>query len=140
MIGAIFSTIFYNPLYNGLILLLGLFPFIDVGIAIIIFTIIVKLILFPLSRKSARTQVLMRRYQGELAAIKEKNKGDRQKEAEATMQFYREKKINPFSGIVLLLIQFPILIALYWVFLKGGLPTVHPEILYPFIHAPAHVS
>ena len=133
----------YNPLYNGFILLIDLFrftPWIDTGIIVIIFTVIVRLILFPLSKKAARTQVIMRQAEPELNTIKEKYKGDKQAQALHTMNFYKEKKINPFSMFLLLLIQLPILFALYRIFYTSGLSTVNVGILYPFVSAPAVIG
>ena len=69
---AFFHTFFYNPLYNGLIFLIDIVPLADVGIAIILLTIVVKLILFPLSKKAVRTQLIMRTVEPELNKLKEK--------------------------------------------------------------------
>lgn len=134
-----FTTYIYNPLYNGLIFLLDMFPWMDVGVAVIVFTIIVKLILFPLSKKAVRTQVVMRTLQPKLDAIKKKYKDDRQKQAEETFAIYKEEGVNPFSSILLLIIQIPIIIALYFVFLRGGLPEINAEILYSFVGTPENI-
>src|ERR1035437_811775 len=120
----IFHNFFYAPLYNGLILFINVIPFHDVGLAVILFTCIIKVIIFPLSQQSIKTQFEMKQIEPELNEIKLKYKDDKQVQAEKTMQLYKDKGINPFAGILLMLIQLPILIALYWVFLKGGLPTI----------------
>lgn len=136
----LYTTFIYNPLYNGLIYLINILhklTFVDAGIIIILFTIIVRLILFPLSKRAVRTQAMMKLAEPELAAIKEKYKNDKQAQALATMQVYKEKKINPFSSILLLFIQIPILFALYRIFYTSGFTSVHADILYPFVHAPA---
>ncbi len=141
MLGDIFSTVLYQPLYNGLILLMDVLPvWADAGVAVILFTIIVKLILFPLSKKSVSTQLKMKALQPALAELKEKHKNDRQKQAEATMKLYRDRDINPLSGLFLILIQLPIIITLYWVFLKSGLPEVNMDLLYSFIPPPETIN
>ncbi|MBI2096315.1 MAG: membrane protein insertase YidC [Candidatus Taylorbacteria bacterium] len=136
MISAAFSAIFYRPLYNGLVFLLSVFPFLDAGLAIIIFTIIIKFALFPLSKKSIKTQLVMKSVQPEVDKIKEKHKNDRERQARELLNFYRGNDINPFSGFFLILIQFPILLALYWVFYKGGLDPINTGLLYSFVMPP----
>jgi len=140
MIHFIFQNIFYTPLYNGMILLLDYIPWINVGVAVILFTCIVKIILFPLSKKSIKTQFEMKRIEPELNEIKLKYKDNKQVQAEKIMQIYKEKGINPFSGIFLMLLQLPVLFALYFIFLKGGLPTIDHSLLYSFVKAPDLVS
>jgi YidC/Oxa1 family membrane protein insertase len=140
MIGNIFNVVLYKPLYNALIGFIGTFPWIDAGIVVILFTLLIKLILFPLSQKSVRSQIEMKKIQPEIDEIKLKYKDNKQEQALKTMNLYKEKGVNPFSGIFLTLIQFPILIALYMVFYKGGLSQVHTDVLYSFIKAPEHIN
>lgn len=134
---ALLKTIFYVPLYNGLVFLIGLLPGHSVGVAVILFTVLVKLLLSPLSHKAARFQLEMKAHEGELNRIKEKYKSDRQAQGKAILDFYREKNINPFAGILPLFIQIPIIIALYYVFYQGGFPAVDTALLYPFVATPA---
>jgi len=140
MIGNIFNATLYIPLYNAFIGFIGAFPWIDAGIVVIIFTVLVKLILFPLSQKSVRSQIEIKKLQPEIDAIKIKYKDNKQEQALKTMALYKDNKVSPFSGIVLALIQLPILIALYMVFYKGGLTQIHTDILYSFIKAPEHIN
>ncbi len=140
MISSLFSSFIYNPLYNGLIFLVGHIPFADVGIAVIILTIAVKVILLPLAHVAIRSQIVMNAIKPELEAIKDKYKEDKQEQAKQTMSLYREKKINPFAMIVPLFIQIPIILGLYWVFLRGGLPEVNTELLYSFVRIPEMVN
>jgi len=140
MFGDFYNLVLYKPLYNAFIGLIGAFPWIDAGIVVILLTIIIKLILFPLSQKSVRSQIEMKKIQPEIDEIKIKYKDNKQEQALRTMNLYKDKGINPFSGIFLALIQLPILIALYMVFYKGGLTEIHSEILYPFIHVPDHIN
>jgi|SRR3989344_64549 len=132
----VLKAIFYIPLYNGLIFLIGILPGHSVGVAVILFTVLVKLILSPLSHKAAKFQLEMKTHEGELNRIKEKYKNDKQAQGKAILDFYREKKINPFAAIIPLFIQIPIVIALYYVFYKGGLPAVDASLLYSFVSSP----
>lgn len=136
----LFNIFFYKPLYNGLIFLITILPWADIGIIVILFTCIVKLVLFPLSKKSVLTQIKMKEIQPDLDAIKEKHKDNKQEQALKVMALYKEKKVNPFSGILLLFIQIPIIFALYFVFLKGGLPKIDTNMLYSFIKIPEPVD
>jgi YidC/Oxa1 family membrane protein insertase len=129
----LFNTFFYNPLYNGLILVLSWLPSPDVGIAVILFTFLVKFVLFPLSKVAVRTQLKLREVEPQLNLLKEKYKDNREKQAVEMLALYKTNGINPFSGILLALIQFPIVIALYYVFFKGGLPVVDINLLYPYV-------
>ncbi len=132
------KTIVYIPLYNALILLLNI-PFVDVGIAVIILTVLVKIILYPLSKKTSLTQLIMKQKEGELAEIKKKYP-DTQEQAVKVMEFYKINNINPFSGLVTLFIQIPVIYSLYHIFYRSGLPTIDPAILYSFIKIPTSVS
>jgi len=136
----IFNTVVYEPLYNGLVLVMDVLPWSDAGIAVIVFTVIVKLILFPLSRKAVRTQMMMKELEPELTKIKDRNKNDKQKQAQEMMMFYKEKEINPFSSFFLILIQLPIVIALYHIFLSAGLPDINTEFLYWFVPEPTSIT
>jgi YidC/Oxa1 family membrane protein insertase len=137
MITTIYHTVFYQPLYNGLVFLLSITPsWFDIGMAIIVFTIIVKLILFPLSKASIHNQIKMKELEPRIAEIKQKYKD--QEQQIKILALYRDHKLNPFLGILLLLIQVPIIIALYRLFLTGGLPQIKLEMLYSFVHAPGH--
>ena len=140
MISGLFHTLFYDPIYNGLIFLIDIVPLADVGVAIILITVLVKLILFPISQKAVRTQFLMRGLQPQLERIKEKYAKDKQEQARKTMDLYKEKGINPFSGILLIFIQIPIILALYWVFFRGGLPEIDISILYSFVNEPSRIN
>ncbi len=131
-----YSTLIFNPLYNGLIGLIDLFPWMDAGIAVIVFTIIVRLILFPLSKKAIVTQVRMKEIQPEIDALRETMKSDREGQAMKMMQLYKDKKISPFSSFLVILIQLPIIFALYSIFINSGLPTVNQDLLYSFVSVP----
>lgn len=132
----LYHSLIFNPLYNGLVGLLAVFPWMDAGIAVIIFTIIIKLILFPLSKKAIVTQVRMKELQPDLNKIKELYKDNKQEQGLKTMALYKDKGMNPFSSFFLLFIQLPILYALYAVFIRSGLPVINTTLLYSFISVP----
>lgn len=135
---AFLKTIIYIPLYNIFVLILNI-DFVDAGVAAILLTVAVKLILYPLTKKSTLTQIKMKNGERELSSIKEKYK-DTQEQALQVMEFYKKNNINPFSSIFALLIQIPIIYSLYHIFFNSGLPEVNLSLLYPFIHAPTSVS
>lgn len=139
MFSTAYHAIVMKPLYNGLILLMDLLPWIDVGIAIIIFTFIVKLILFPLSKKAVTTQMEMKKIEPELAKLKT-DYPDKQVQAQKMLELYRTHNINPFSSILLLIIQLPIIFGLYRIFLYSGLPEKNDGLLYTFVHFPQVVN
>jgi YidC/Oxa1 family membrane protein insertase len=136
----IFNQFLVIPLYNVLVLILDYVPLADLGFSVILLTIIVRLILFPLSKSAIKTQLKMKDIQKPLEEIKIKYKGDQQKMAIETMKFYKDNDIKPFSGILLLFIQLPIIFALYFVFLKEGLPQIDLTLLYSFVSAPEFVN
>lgn len=134
----LYHTFVFYPLYNAFVLLVDALPYLDAGMIIIVFTVIIRLILFPLAKKSVRTQALMRQITPETEKIKEKYKDDKQKQSLETFALYKKYKLNPFASILLLLIQLPILIALYRIFLLAGFVHIDTTILYPFVPAPTH--
>lgn len=136
MLGNIWNVILYHPLINALAFLVSIIPGGDVGIAVILLTILVKLILFPLSQKSIESQAEMNILAPELNKIK--NSGaSKEEQARQTFELYKKHNTNPFSGCLLVLIQIPIIFALYYVFYKG---INFQTGLYSFIHAPAHIN
>ena len=139
----LFNTFIYNPIYNALIWLLSTFPILDLGLAIVLLTVLIKLALFPLAKGGSKTQEAMKIAKPELDAIKEKFKKidkptaeDRQEMGKETLEVYKKYGIRPFSSIGALIIQLPILLALYWIFFTGGLPEVQTDLLYSFVQVP----
>lgn len=135
-----FNAVFFQPLYNGFIFLMDILPFLDAGVIIIVFTVIIKFILYPLSKKAVVAQIEMKSIEPDLKEIKEKYKDDKQEQAKRTMALYKEKSINPFASIFVILIQLPIIFALYFVFIKTGLPEVNTNLLYPFVGTPENIN
>lgn len=137
MIHNIWNALLYQPLLNALAFLVSVIPGGDVGVAVIVLTILVKVILFPLSQKSIESQAQMNMLAPELNKIKESG-ANKEEQARLTFELYKEHKTNPFSGCLLVLIQIPIIFALYYVFFKGI--NFQNGVLYSFIHVPAHMN
>ena len=133
----IFQTLFYQPILNLLVFLYNIFG--DLGIAIIALTIVIKLILLPLSKKSIKYQKATQDLQPKLSELKEKYKGDQKQLSAAMMALYKENKINPFSSCLPLLIQFPFLIAIFRVF-RDGFAQNHLDLLYSFVANPGTIN
>jgi YidC/Oxa1 family membrane protein insertase len=110
---SLFDTLIVQPIFNLLALIYGLLPGSDFGISLIIFTVIVRLLMWPLVKKQLHQTKLMRKLQPELKKLKAKTKGDKQLEAKLMMELYKERGVKPFSSIGLLFLQLPIFIALY---------------------------
>lgn len=110
---SLFDTLIVQPIFNVLLGIYGIVPGNDFGVALIIFTILVRLIMWPLIKKQLHQTKLMRKVQPELKKVKAKAKGNRALEAQMMMELYRERGIKPFSSIGLLLVQLPIFIALF---------------------------
>jgi YidC/Oxa1 family membrane protein insertase len=114
-----FHTIFYEPVYNLVALVITILPLHDIGATIIVVTLIVKLILLPINISSLRTQYLMKKIEPEMKEIKELQKKDPQASAQKMVAMYKREKINPFSSIFGMILQIPIFFAMYFVFSKG---------------------
>ncbi len=133
-----FNTFFYAPLYNLMVWLIDIMPYHDAGLALVALTLIVSLLLFSISKKSIKTQLALKEIEPELKRINT-TITNKEEQAKQTMALYRKHKVNPFSMILLVVIQFPILIALYYVFYKG-FPDIHTDVLYSFIRVPETVN
>ncbi|MBT3817403.1 MAG: membrane protein insertase YidC [Candidatus Magasanikbacteria bacterium] len=133
----LFQTILYQPIFNLFVGLYDVIP--DVGVAILMITILLKLVLYPLTSKSISAQKSMTDLQPKMEALKVKYKDEQQTLAQETMKLYKEHKVNPFGSCLPLLIQLPIFLALYWV-LRDGLTSDNFEMLYSFIPNPGHIN
>lgn len=134
-----FYIILYQPLFNCLILLYNYVPGHDFGIAIILLTLIIRIILFPISVKAVNSQRSLQKLQPQIQEAQKKYKNDKEKQAKEILDLYKKEKINPFSGLLLAIIQLPILIALYRVF-WGGLNPKELAVLYGFVLNPGHIN
>lgn len=140
MISSFFHTFFYNPIYNALVALVALVPGSDVGIAIILLTIAIRLILLPFSLSAARTQRAIKILDPKIKSLKEKHKGNKEQEAVETLALYKEAQVNPFASILIAFIQIPILLALYWVFISEPFPAINAARLYALTPIPHTAS
>lgn len=131
-----FRTILYIPLYNIYIAFVDIIPGHYVVIAILLLTVLVRLVLAPLKQKSIESQAKQKELQPELKEIQSKYKGDKAAQSQATMQLYKDKGINPASGCLPLLLQFPIIIVLYYVF-RTPIGAEQQSMLYSFVNLPA---
>ena len=131
----LFTIILYQPLFNLLVFLYNIVPGHDLGIAIILLTVLVRLILYPLNRKAIVSQKNLQTLQPKLNELKEKYKDNREALSKEMMELYRREKINPFSSCLPILIQLPILLAVFSVF-RNGLNGTSFQLLYPFVMNP----
>lgn len=133
-----FQTFFYQPILNLLIFIYNVIPGHDLGVAIIILTIIIKLILWPLSQKALKSQKALQDIQPKIEEVKIKYKDNKEEMGRAMMNLYKDNKVNPFSSCLPLLVQFPFLIAVFRVFRDGF--ESHLELLYPFVAHPESIQ
>lgn len=134
----IFTLILLQPIFNVFVAIYNLIP--NVAIVILVITILIKIILYPLNNKSIKAQKDLSELQPKMEEIKIKYKGDQQKIASETMKLYSENKINPFGSCLPLLIQLPIFIALYWVLRAILDPKQSFDLLYPFVTNPGSIN
>jgi len=136
---ATFNTILYRPLFNILVLFYQYIPGRDFGLAVIVLTILIKLIFYPLGIRAIKSQRELSKLQPKIKEIQEKYKDNKEEQSRELIALYKKEKINPLSGCLPLLIQFPVLIALYRVFWRG----LQPEqmvLLYSFIPNPGLIN
>ena len=135
----LYNTFLYQPLFNGLVLLYQYIPGKDFGLAVIALTILIRIALYPLMTKSIKSQKALSELQPKIRQIQERFKSDKQQQTREMMALYRREKFNPFSGFWPILIQLPLLIALYQVFWKGLNPGEMNR-LYGFVANPGAVD
>ncbi|MFA6071986.1 MAG: YidC/Oxa1 family membrane protein insertase [Janthinobacterium sp.] len=136
---SLFHLVLTQPLANSLVLLYNHVTFQDLGLAIILLTIIIRFILYPLFYKSMQSQSMMQKIQPEIAKMQAETKGNREAQATAMMAIYKKNKINPFGSFFYLLLQLPILIAVYRLFNAGFNESTIAQ-LYSFVTPPENFS
>ena len=129
-----FHTLFYEPIYNLLVVVLTYTPLHDIGAAIVIVTLIVKFVLLPLNLSALRSQYLMKRLEPQMKKIKELQKTNPQEASKKMIELYKMEKINPLSSLFAIIIQIPIFFALYFVFSNGLQMDINS--IYSFISFP----
>ena len=132
--------IFYQPIFNLLIFLYNNIPVHDLGVAIIVLTLIIKLILFWPSKKAIESQKTLASLQPEIDELKEKYQDDKEKLGPEMMELYKKRKINPFSSCLPMLIQLPFLFAIYRVFFNGLTKDDAMSALYSFVANPGALN
>jgi YidC/Oxa1 family membrane protein insertase len=136
----LYQAIFYRPILNILVYFYENIAGRDFGIAIILVTLLIRVVLYPLFHKSAKHQMALQRLQPKIKKIQELHKNDKQKQTEALMALYKEHGVNPFISLILLVVQLPILITLYRIILSGlGAGGIGIG-LYSFISAPSVIN
>jgi YidC/Oxa1 family membrane protein insertase len=135
----LYTEIIYRPLFNLLVFVYEAIPGQDLGLAIILVTILVRLALYKVNGKAIQGQRELQEIQPEIREIQQKYKEDKEKQAHELMAIYQKHKISPFSGCLPILIQFPIIIALYQVFINGFRDD-SLRLLYSFVHNPGHLD
>ena len=135
----LYNEIIYRPLFNGLIFLYNVIPGHDLGIAIIVLTIVIRIILYPLNQKAIKSQKEMQVIQPKIKEVQQKYKDDKEKQGRALMELYKEHKINPASGCLPILVQLPVLWGLFSV-LRAGLKPESLVKLYSFVAHPGVIN
>jgi YidC/Oxa1 family membrane protein insertase len=135
--GNIFNDVLVHPLLNLLVYLYQYIP--DIGIVIILITVLVRLVLLPSFHKSMKHQRALQALQPKMQEIKEKHKDDQEKQALAMMELYKVHKVNPLSSCLPILIQLPLLLALYRVFIQS-LNGEQLQGLYSFVADPGKIN
>lgn len=138
ILNLIFQTILYRPIFNALVLLYQYLPGHDFGVAIIILTLAIRFLLYPSTLKSIKSQKTLQEIQPKIKEIQSKFKKEDQ--ARELMALYKNEKINPFSGCLPLLVQLPILIALFLVIRNLSSGAIDGNIVYSFISNPGKVN
>ena len=138
-LSALYTELLWRPLFNGLVFFYTLFPLRDLGLAIILLTIVIRFLLLPFTWKMQQAQRGMTRIQPEIKELQERHKGNREEQARALMELYAKHKVNPFSGCLVMILQIPILIALFHVF-QSGFDSSGLIYLYSFVSNPGTLS
>ena len=139
MISSIYHILIYQPILNILVIFYKTIAFYDFGLAIVFSTIFIRILLYPIFHKSTKHSMMMQRIQPQLEKAKELHKNDKEKQLKAQMEIYREHGINPMSGMLLLFLQLPVMIALYQIFFNKLTPQVLTS-LYPFVSPPGNFN
>jgi YidC/Oxa1 family membrane protein insertase len=134
-----FITTIYQPLYNILVFFIDFVPGHNVFWATVLLTIFVKVALLPLAKKAMISQIKMKGIQEDVKKLQNEHDGTKEELTREIMALYKDKKVNPFSPILIILIQLPIILSLYFIF-KSGLPGIDVELLYSFIPFPLSVD
>ncbi|MGC9610652.1 MAG: YidC/Oxa1 family membrane protein insertase [Minisyncoccia bacterium] len=129
--GALFDSYIYNPIFEVLkFIYYQNLSFHDLGLSIVILTVLIRLILLPVFYKGAKDQTIIQKIQPHIKKIQLDHKDDKEKQARELMALYKEHRINPFSSILFLLVQLPIFFALFRIFSKEITVAVFPTLSF----------
>jgi len=134
-----FQTLFYQPILNLLVFFYNIVPGSDIGLAIIALTLLIRFVLYPLNQQSIKSQKALQDLQPKIDELKKKYGSNKQEMGRAMMELYKAEKVNPFSSCLPLLIQFPFLIAVFYVF-RDGLGGGSLDLVYSFIQRPESIN
>lgn len=135
----VFHLVLTQPLFNILVFFYNTISFGDFGVAIVLLTILIRLFLWPFSQKAIKAQKNLQDLQPKIKEVQQKYKDNKEEQAQALLGLYKENKVNPMGGCLPILIQLPILFALYRVFLNGLKPE-YLENLYSFVSNPGMIN
>ncbi len=131
-LGGLFHLLIYQPILNILILLYVYLPGRDLVWAVLLTTILLKLVLYPISIKAVKSQEIMSQIEPQIQKIRKEHKKDPAGQSKKIMALYKENNINPWSGMIYPLIQLPIMIAFFQIFKDLSILTLEGN-LYSFI-------
>jgi YidC/Oxa1 family membrane protein insertase len=134
-----FHTYIFIPLFNVLIFLYENATAESLGVAIILLTLLIRFILFPLFYKSTKSQIVMQKLQPLIVKIQHDHKDDKEKQAKALMDLYHKNDVNPFMSILMVFVQLPILFGLYRLFMID-FSNLNISELYSFVSVPEHIN
>lgn len=132
----LYTTLLYQPIFNALVFLYNIIPGNDIGVAIIVLTFIIKILLYPLTVKSIQSQRDLQKIQPKIQELQKKYKNQKEILSQELMKLYKSENVNPFSSCFPLLIQLPFLIAVFSVFRNGLSNPESLQMLYPFVYNP----
>lgn len=135
----LFNVILYKPLFNALVIFYNSIALQDLGLAIIFLTILIRLLLFPIFHESLRQQKIQQSLQPHIKKIQDKHKDNKEAQTKAILNLYSEHKANPALPLVLVLVQLPILFALFGIF-KTGITDASLSSLYSFVQRPETIN
>src|SRR3989338_8174405 len=140
MVTSLFNALLYEPLYNGFVFLISVTPFHDVGLAIVLLTLVVRVLLLPVTHKTVRAQKEMRTLEPAIRQIKKETENDKQAQAKRVMELYQAHGVNPFSGCLVFIIQTPFILSLFWLFNQNFADGFGAENLYSFVSLPENIQ
>lgn len=136
---SLYTELLYRPLLNALFFLYNALPIHDMGLAIILLTVLVRILVLAPTLKTVRAQSRLASLQPKVEALKKQFSDNKEQLAKALMELYKQEKINPLSSCLPLLLQLPLLLALYHVF-QAGLTVPANGTLYAFVTRPQSIS